>query len=153
VCSSGDPAEQLLQSLQKHLPATGAVVVWNKTFETGRNNELASLVPAYAPFLESLNGRLFDLMEIFRDQLYVHPGFRSSCSIKDVLPVLVSSLSYGNLRIQDGATASATWYRMVTGDVSPEDPALWRDQMLRYCELDTFAMVEIFRHLEAITNG
>src|SRR5690606_23940064 len=97
-----DPVPEILRTLRAELPDKGTVVVWNKGFEMGRNEEMAALVPDYAAFLQSLNARVFDLMDVFRKQYYVHPDFRGSSSIKKVLPVLVPSLSYKDLVIQEG---------------------------------------------------
>lgn len=135
-------------ALRTHLPERGTVIVWNKGFETGRNKEMAKLLPQYEPFLTSVNARVFDLMEIFRKQHYVHAGFRGSCSIKKVLPVLLPALSYKDLEIQDGSTASLAWYRMVTSEGPEAEKACTYRNLLDYCCLDTRAMVEIFRHLE-----
>ena len=137
-------------ALRKHLPEAGHVIVWNKSFEMGRNKEMASFLPEYRSFFESVNGRVFDLMEIFRNQHYVHAGFRGSSSIKKVLPVLVPNLSYKDLEIQEGATASLAWYRMVTSEAAKADRDRVYKNLLDYCRLDTLAMVEIFRFLAAL---
>lgn len=144
----GNTIPELAESLRSNLPDNGNVIVWYKGFETARNKEMAALLPAFAPFFESLNERTFDLMEIFSHQHYVHPDFCGSCSIKKVLPVLIPALSHKNLTIHEGMAASLSWYRMF----GPEKSAKERDEtwghLIEYCELDTFAMVEIFRHLQ-----
>jgi hypothetical protein len=45
--------------------------VWNKTFEAGRNKEMAELYPEFAEFLLGLNQRIYDLADIFKQCLYV----------------------------------------------------------------------------------
>jgi len=145
-----NPAETLAQRLSGDIDSDGSVIVWNKSFEMSRNKEIAELVPAHAPFLLSINERVYDLMEIFRKQLYVHPDFRGSCSIKDVLPVLVPELSYKDLEIQEGGTASLSWYRMLTDGRSEQEKIETCSHMRKYCELDTLAMVEIFHILDSL---
>ncbi len=145
-----DPVSEILRTLRSQLPENGTVVVWNKGFEMGRNEEMAALLPDQAVFLRSLNSRVFDLMEIFSKHHYVHPDFRGSYSIKKVLPVLVPSLSYKDLEIQEGGTASLTWYRMLTDGRSEVEKLKTREAMLAYCKLDTLAMVEVFRCLKAL---
>jgi hypothetical protein len=152
VRSLQDPVPEILYTLKSQLPANGTIVVWNKGFEMGRNNEMAALLPEYAVFLQSLNNRVFDLMEVFRQQHYVHPDFRGSCSIKKVLPVLVPTLSYKDLVIQEGGTASLTWYRMLTDGRSENDKTETCNHLLSYCKLDTLAMVEVFRHLKTMKS-
>ncbi|MDD5055835.1 MAG: DUF2779 domain-containing protein [Candidatus Peribacteraceae bacterium] len=143
-----DPVPVVLKQLAQDIGPRGSVIVWNKGFEMSRNEEMAHHVPKYAKFLRSVNKRVFDLMEIFRHQHCVHPDFRGSCSIKDVLPVLVPHLSYDNLAIHEGGGASLAWYRMF-GKPKAEQEVAQRN-LLEYCKLDTFAMVEIFRFLLAL---
>jgi hypothetical protein len=142
-----DPAPKILAALAEHMCVKGTVVVWNKSFEMNRNKEMAESQPKFAKLLHSINDRVFDLMEIFRKHFYVHPDFRGSCSIKDILPVLVPQLSYKTLTIQEGGTASLTWYRMLTDGRNEEEKHKTCADLLAYCKLDTLAMVEIYRSL------
>lgn len=144
-----NPAPSLLKSMQENIGETGSVIVWNKGFEMSRNKEMAKQYPKYASFLKSVNSRVFDLMEIFRKQYYVHPDFKGSCSIKKVLPVVVPSLNHKNLEgINEGGTASLHYYLHVFQD-SPEKEKTIK-QLKKYCGLDTFSMVKILDHLRTI---
>lgn len=147
-----DPMRVVAARLAEDIGGDGNIIVWNAQFEANRNDEMAIHVPELADFLRGLNGRIFDLMEIFRQQRYVHPAFRGSCSIKDVLPVVAPALSYKDLVIQEGGTASLTWYRMLTdGRGAPERGQACKN-LTDYCKLDTLAMVEVFRHLDGIAG-
>lgn len=146
-----NPVPSLAAKLCEDIGTEGSVIVWNKSFEMSRNKEMAELAPNHASVLLGINDRVYDLMEIFRKQLYVHPDFRGSCSIKDVLPVLVPDLSYKDLVIQEGGTASLTWYRMLTDGRNEEKRAETCDHLRKYCDLDTLAMVEIFKCLHRHT--
>ena len=76
---------------------------------------------------------------------YLHPGFKGSWSIKPVLPVMVPALSYEGLAINKGDQASMAWWKIQHTAIDPaEKDQLVRD-LLRYCALDTLAMVEIYR--------
>jgi hypothetical protein len=44
-------------------------------------------------------------MDIFKNNLYFHPDFGGSASIKKVLPVL-TDISYSNLAVSDGGVAT-----------------------------------------------
>jgi hypothetical protein len=148
----GDPSEAMCASLQRHIGETGSVVVWSKKFECTINRELGERIPAAKSFLDSVNGRVYDLMDIFSKQLYVHKGFKGGTSIKDVLPVLVPDLSYQDLAIQEGGTASQSWDKITAEQISQaERSAIARDLKL-YCERDTFAMVAIWRFLQKLTT-
>lgn len=144
---AGDPARHLATELCKVIGDTGSVIVWNKGFECGRNDELAVLCPDLAPQLKSINERVYDLMDIFKDGLYVDHRFHGSASIKKVLPVLCPELNYKELEIGEGTKAMLAWYEMVHGNLTAEEKKQIRQNLLTYCKLDTWAMVEIWRKL------
>lgn len=141
-----DPSWSIVQQLYSLIGSTGTVVVWHKDFESKRHEELAQWYPEYASFLCGLNNRMYDLEDIFKNQLYVHPDFKGSSSLKNVLPVVCPEVSYDNLQIQDGSTASYAWYNMICSESTQHkrEVAEW---LKRYCELDTYAMYAIWRHL------
>ncbi len=141
-----DPPRALAERLKKDLAGEiGTVFVWYEAFEKTRNSEMAEMFPEFADFFEEVNNRTFDLMKIFADNLYIDPAFKGRTSIKKVLPILVPSLSYLDLGIGDGMTATISWYRAATWDTLDDDA---RSQIFedleKYCEMDTWAMVEIF---------
>lgn len=73
-----------------------------------------------------------------------------STSIKHVLPALCPndpSLDYHNLdsRCQNGANAMTIFPKIK--DMAPEEAAASREALLRYCELDTYAMVKVWEKL------
>jgi hypothetical protein len=145
--SGAAPMPKLLDSLQSHLGDKGSVIVWYKVFESGRNAEMAKAYPEYADFLSSVNNRIFDLMEVFSKQHYVHHGFKGSSSIKYVLPVLVPEFSYKAMEIQNGLVASIRWYDAVMGIVDEAQASKTFDDLIKYCALDTLAMVKIYDYL------
>ena len=87
-------------------------------------------------------------MDIFKDGLYVDHRFHGSASIKKVLPVLCPELSYKELEIGEGTKAMLAWYEMVYGNLTIEAKEQIRQNLLIYCKLDTWAMVEIWRKLK-----
>lgn len=145
-----NPDIAFIEALKKHIPSTGHIVVWNKSFEMGRNKDLARRNPEYQAFLENVNGRVIDLMDIFSNQHFIHPKFKGKTSIKYILPVLAPDLSYKALDIQEGATASNTWDQIVSGGFSKEEAKEKTQQLLTYCELDTLAMYRIWKYLREI---
>lgn len=141
------PDAHFVGALKAALPPEGSIVVWNRAFEQNINAKLAERLPQEREFLESLNARVVDLMDVFSQQMVVHPGFRGRTSIKWVLPALVPQLSYQGLAIQEGATASETWNRIVIGDMEIDEAEDARKNLLAYCKRDSLAMVEIWRVL------
>jgi len=148
----GDPSEKIAEQLRAHIGDTGNVVVWYKTYENCRNRELTQLVPKYKAFFENLIARTYDLMDIVEDQHYVHPGFEGRASIKKVLPVLVPELSYEALDVQSGTDAIEGYRQTTKGEIAGDEANAKREAMLNYCKLDTFAMVEIWRHFRALAE-
>ncbi len=144
---SDNPSEPFAKSLQSHIGLKGNVIVWNKKFECKINNELTRRIPEAKAFLEDINARVYDLMDIFSKQFYVHKDFKGSTSIKYVLPVLAPELSYKKLEIKEGGTASQKWNEMTTGEIPQKEKVYIAENLKKYCELDTFAMYAIWKHL------
>lgn len=147
---NSDPSRAFAESMRGHIGDVGSVIVWSKKFECSRNKEIADRLPEFAPFMESVNNRTYDLMDIFTKQHFVHKDFKGSTSIKKVLPVLAPELSYKDLVIQEGGTASSSWMKLIGNDLSAQEKAKLKKDMLEYCKLDAFAMVRVLQELEKI---
>lgn len=145
-----NPDEAFILALKEHLPDNGHVITWNKSFEMGRNKDLANRNPEHKAFLEDLNSRIIDLMDIFTNQHFIHPKFKGKTSIKYILPVLAPDLSYKALDIQEGATASNTWNQIVSGELTKEEAEEKIEHLLTYCKLDTLAMYRIWKYLREL---
>ncbi|MEK7625676.1 MAG: DUF2779 domain-containing protein [Patescibacteria group bacterium] len=146
----GDFTRPLVERIKQDIAPGGTVISWFSTYEKQRNSKLAELHPDYANYLENLNEGMFDLMSIFQKNYYVDPKFKGSCSIKKVLPVLVPELSYKDLNISKGDQASERWERMVLNNIPKEEKMKIKEDLLRYCERDTWAMVRIYEFLRKI---
>ena len=88
----------------------------------------------------------------FKKQYFVHKDFRGSTSIKRVLPVLAPELSYKDLEIHEGGTASQSWNKLTTSDISEEEKQKIAEDLRKYCERDTYAMYVIWKHLDEISR-
>jgi CRISPR/Cas system-associated exonuclease Cas4 (RecB family) len=141
----------LLEHMREQIGSIGSVIVWNEGFEKGRNKELAEIHPEHADFLEDINNRIYDLMLVFKKD-YLHPDFYGSASIKKVLPVMLPELSYNNLEIQDGTMALSEWEKVASGKINSEQAEQVKKDLLKYCELDTLAMVELYRELVKLVS-
>jgi len=143
-----DPSPLFAEALEKVIGKVGSIIVWNKTFEGLHiNKHLAIRLPEYADLIQNINARIFDLMTIFSRQLYIHPDFHGSASIKKILPVLCPKLSYKELDIGNGSEAMNTWNKLVTEDIEEKEKKEIEKAMLEYCGLDTYAMYAIWKHL------
>lgn len=98
-------------------------------------------------FFNHLNERVYDLGDFINHGMYIHPGFKGSWSIKNVLPVMVPELSYSDMEIGKGDQAMMLWWRLINDDLSMEEAEKTKMALLEYCKLDTWAMVSIFKKI------
>jgi len=137
-----DPRIKFIEQLISDCGDSGDVLVYNIGFERGKLFDLVEFSPKHKVPILKIIERLKDLMIPFRDRMYYTPSMQGSYSIKKVLPALVPELSYKDLNIQEGGTASNTFSQMVQGNFQG-DVVQTRKDLLAYCELDTLAMVRI----------
>jgi uncharacterized protein DUF2779 len=142
-----EPSELFVSSLRENIDSIGSIIVWNKTFESGINKDIARRLPDAQGFIANLNDRIYDLEGIFSKQYYVHKNLWGKVSIKNVVPVLAPQLNYSSLEIQDGGTASITWSKIVSGCHSEEECNQLREALKEYCGMDSYAMYAIWRAL------
>ncbi len=141
--------DRLVERMVKDIGPRGNIVSWHASFETTRNTEMSRLYADKAAFLSDINDRMVDLEVVFKNY-YVDARFDGSTSLKKVLPVVCPSLDYGELEVQDGGSAMEAWWRMICASQKESDEIA--ENLLRYCKLDTYAMVEIFRFLARLVN-
>ena len=144
-----DPRLKFIEQLINDCTGTGDVIVYNVGFERGRINDLIQFSPQHALPLQKIIDRLKDIMIPFQKRWYYKPEMQGSYSIKKVLPALVPSLSYKDLNIQEGGTASSTFSQMAQG-IFNGDLEQTRQDLLEYCKLDTLAMVKILEVLREV---
>ena len=144
-----DPRPNFIEQLIKDCGTSGDIIVYNIGFERGKINDLIEVFPAHSTELRGIVNRLKDLMIPFQQKWYYTPEMRGSYSIKLVLPALVPELSYNDLDIKEGGTASNTFLSMVN-ETFEGDVQKTRRQLLEYCSLDTYAMVKILEKLRQV---
>ncbi len=140
-----DPRPKFIEQMLQECGSSGSIVVYNEGFEKGRIAELAHDFPEHSEKLLALNERVEDLLIPFRSHWCYTPAMGGSASIKSVLPAL-TDLSYNELEISDGGTASETFKAMAEGRFEG-DFQKTRTDLLEYCKMDTLAMVEVWRYL------
>ncbi len=144
---NSNPVKPLSEALKSQIGDDGTVFVWYESFEKGCNRLMGKVAPEFSEFYENLNERIVDLMIPFSTCSYVHKDFFGSASIKKVLPVLIPELTYGDLEIQGGNSAQRLWMETVLDGKSPDKKDKLLQDLKKYCELDTNAMVKIHQHL------
>ncbi len=149
---SSNPVLPLLKQLKQDIGKVGTVLAWHMSFEKGRNSEMAEMFPEYKDFIDDLNSRIQDLKIPFSSGWFVDKDFFGSASLKAVLPVMVPELTYKALNVQNGTTAQSLWMNTFLSGEKYKNIDEIIDDLKKYCELDTFAMVEIWRRLREITD-
>jgi len=140
-----------IASLNKHLGEKGTIIVYNQAFELTRMKEIAENFPEYKRRVETIPSRTVDLLVIFREYSYYNPKQQGSASIKKVLPALTGK-TYKGMNISDGGTASVEFFKAHYAECSEEKRKQVREDLLKYCGLDTEAEIMIIDSLKEIIS-
>lgn len=150
--TKNDPIKEVLEHLETDIGDKGTVLVWNRIFEQGCNREMARIYPQYKEMLQNINQRIVDLSDIFSKQMYVDYRFKGSWSLKNVLPILAPGISYKGMSISNGTSAMLKWKELVYNQTSLKEKNAVHENLLRYCELDTYAMIKVLEELYKCIN-
>ena len=148
----GDPRRILAERLVNDIPIDSCILAYNMMFEKMVIRMLASLYPDLSMHLMNIHDNMKDLMIPFKNRKYYTKEMRGSYSIKYVLPALFpddDELNYHNLdMIHNGSEAMNAYVNI--SKLSKEEQEQVRNNLLKYCELDTYAMVKIWEKLREI---
>lgn len=140
-----DPSLPFAEALLAAAGESGPIYVYNIAFESTRIKELAARFSDLAEPLLKLNERLVDLWPITKEHYY-HPSQQGSWSIKAVLPAISNRLSYAQLDgVHDGAMAMDAYAKAIHPQTPAEEKQALAQELRKYCELDTLAMVEMLQ--------
>ena len=151
-----DPRRALAERLVQDIPMGVCSAAYNMSFERTVLKHLAEEFPDLSDHLMDIHDNMHDLMIPFQKQYYYSKAMQGSYSIKYVLPALWPGdpeLDYHNLEgVHNGSEASASFAEMA--DHTPDEIAEMRENLLKYCGLDTYAMVKVLKKLREIAyNG
>ena len=146
-----DPREEFFLELKRLLGDKGSIIVYNQPFEKMILRELSLIFVKEKKWFENLNNRILDLLIPFRNFSYYNPKQYGSNSIKKVLPVLTGN-SYSDMDIGDGGTASFKFMNITFDNVSEEERAKIREDLEKYCCLDTEGMIWIVEKLREMVG-
>lgn len=141
-----DPRVPFIKSLLIDTKSKGTILVFNKAFEITRLSEIARDFPEFTEEINERISRIVDLMIPFQQRYYYTPAMKGSYSIKYVLPALVPGLSYENLEIKDGGSAMFAFESLYYETDLFKIKEI-RENLLKYCKMDTMAMVEVLKKL------
>lgn len=147
--SGADPRRAIAESLCRDIPMNVCVTAYNKAFECTRLKELAEAFPDISEHLLNIEQNIKDLLVPFQSGYYYNRAMGGSFSIKSVLPAIFPddpALDYHNLEgVHNGEDAMAIFPKIK--DMPPEEQITARYNLLKYCELDTLAMVKVWEEL------
>jgi len=148
-----DPRYELARHLVEAIPADVTVLAYNMSFEKRVIAELAESFPEFAAHLRIVHDNIKDLMVPFQKQWCVTPHMMGSYSIKYVLPALVPEMAEAYKRldgVQNGGEAMNAYAALAS--LPQGERSAVRAALLKYCELDTLAMVKILETLRDATH-
>jgi adenine-specific DNA-methyltransferase len=149
---SADPRPSIAQALVEACRGAASIVAYSATFERERINELMTAVPSLREELRNIRRRIVDLLPVVRNNVY-HPEFHGSFSIKKVLPALLGTNPYNGLEVANGTAAMGALEQLLFDTaLSDAARAKLRADLLRYCALDTKAMVLLHERLTAMAS-
>ena len=150
--SGTDPRRAIAERLCEDIPMNVCVTAYNKAFECSRIKELANTYPDLADHLMNIQSNIKDLLVPFQSGYYYTKAMGGSFSIKSVLPALFPddpTLNYHNLeQIHNGGEAMSIFPKIK--EMPPEEAERTRHNLLKYCELDTYAMVKVWEKLREV---
>jgi len=152
--SGTDPRRALAERLCKDIPMDVVTTAYNKKFECGRIAELAEVFPDLRTHLLNIRDNIVDLMDPFSSCWYYRKEIGRSVSIKSVLPAICPNdpeLDYHQLDGVHNGTEAMTVFPQIQY-MSPEEQDRARNNLLKYCCLDTLAMVKVWEELERVSQ-
>ena len=152
--SGPDPRRTLAEQLCNDIPMNVCVTAYNKDFECTRIKELAEAFPDLADHLLNIRDNIVDLLDPFQHGYYYNKAMGGSFSIKSVLPAIFPddpALDYHNLEgVHNGSEAMNIFPEIEFMD--PKEREAARHNLLKYCELDTYAMVKVWEELVRVAE-
>lgn len=147
-----DPRKTLAERLCNDIPEDVCIIAYNKSFECDVIKNLASIYSELASQLLNIESNIKDLLLPFQKGYYYNSLMGGSFSIKSVLPAIFpndKSLDYKNLEgVQNGSEAMYIFHTLEYMNEGEQQIA--RKNLLKYCELDTYAMVKIWQELRRV---
>ena len=149
-----DPRRKLAESLINDIPLNVCTLAYNMKFEKGVIKRLAGLYPDLASHLMNIHDNISDLIIPFDKRYYYTKKMHGSSSIKQVLPALFPNdpeLDYHNLDLIQNGTDAMNSFRALE-NMNLEEQKYVRERLLKYCYLDTYAMVKIYKRLKEVSR-
>lgn len=156
-----DPNVEFVEALKEALDPLDGTQFSYSSFEKTTMNQMKEHVEDRADLLDFIDRLEFTDLWVMLKNYYIHPAMGGSNSIKAVLPAVLGYDPYKELApiptllfdgrmdesdeiVNDGGKAMMAWAELQFADVDPKRRAAVREALLRYCELDTWAMAQVW---------
>ncbi|GMO64588.1 MAG: hypothetical protein Nk1A_1160 [Endomicrobiia bacterium] len=145
-----DCRREVTEKFIEYLGSEGSIITY-ANFERNFILKLIGIFPDLSEKLDKIVKRIVDIELIIRENYY-NINFHGRSSIKKVLPVLIPELNYSHLKIRNGRDAVAAFAFMAMGVCNNKKIEQTKNNLLKYCAMDTLAMVHIHQFLIDVVN-
>jgi len=148
----GDTRLQFVKRLIHDTPKNSVIVAYNATgAEKIRLKELTEQLPEYKDELLDINSRMIDISVPFVNGMVYELNMRGSYTLKAVYNAISKHGTYNKLNISTAMDAVSNWRSI--DDINNDSNKKVKEDLLRYCGLDTKSMVVIYKWLLKIANN
>ena len=160
--SGGDPRRAIAERLVKDIPFGACVIAYRESTERKIIERLSELYDDLADHLRSFGyinskgeKRYKDPLPLFQGGYYYTSLMGNKFSIKSVLPALYPddpNMDYHNLEgsVKNGTQAMTAILK--AQEVSDEERNRIEEDLIKYCALDTFALVKVIKKLYEVSK-
>lgn len=143
-----DNLEEVANNLIRDLGKKGTILAYNASFESSVIKKIGEVRKNKQADLNAILLRIKDLMIPFSNRNIYCKEMKGSYSIKHVLPALCNDFENAYqelLYVHNGTEAINAYSELVSTSGSQHE--FIKNSLLKYCELDTLAMVEILKKI------
>ncbi len=158
-----DSRRELVQNLIRICNSyDSSIIVYHKTFEKLRLQELQKVFPEYKKDLQKIINRIFDLKDVLKTNKkfyadlglkisetgrynFYHKKLSGSYSLKKVIKIFDKN-AYEDLNIKNGVEAYKAFMRLENLQPTERDQTV--SDLLEYCKQDTYSMYQIIQGLK-----
>lgn len=141
-----DPRLPFAKNLVESLKDVQSILVYDAKMERQIINSLAELFPEYKAELKSISDRIVDLITPFENKWFYIKQMKGSNSLKNISAAVFAEIGFDKLNIPHGAVALAAYEDLLTENNIFKIMEVC-EELKRYCQTDTLAMVKILEKL------
>ncbi len=148
---NANPKESLAIAINDDIKDEGTYIAYNIDFEKYVLRELSSYSEELNEKIININERFIDLAKLFKHYHYYLPSMEGSHSIKKVLPAIFpDDEHYASLNLVQSGYDAMNSYLLLKNIKDKKKQKEIITALKAYCEMDTFSMIRIIKHLREI---